>query len=355
MSAIKTSIIILLTVLILAQSASGSELPQVTGLTQLTDSTANEYDASWSPDDTSIVYIVDGSTHKNLRIMDLDGSSETSNFCKSFLLHPDWGQDGILYITKDSDPRIPLDKIYITNNALTNSVQLTDITNIKHPSWNNDCTKILFLRLINYNYEIWTIDPDGTNAAGLSDFQTTLDSPCWSPDATKIAFSADNDIWVIDADGNNVIQLTNDSFTQSFPTWGPDGEFIAYTSNENRQNDIWIMRSDGTDKTLFISESRELAHPDWSHDSTKLMYTSYQNGNGDIWVANVLIPVPTTITASGPVITQTVDIETKTNILRLIILAAALVLSALVLLFMAGIVIRGLKNRSHRNSIHHHM
>ena len=69
MSIIKTSIIFILTVLILVQSASGSELPQVTGLTQLTDDTANEYDASWSPDDTSIVYIVDGSTHKNLRIM----------------------------------------------------------------------------------------------------------------------------------------------------------------------------------------------------------------------------------------------------------------------------------------------
>jgi dipeptidyl aminopeptidase/acylaminoacyl peptidase len=117
MSVIKTSIIFILTVLILAQSASGSELPQVTGLTQL------------------------------------------------------------------------------------------------------------------------TIDPDGTNAAGLTDIQTRMDSPCWSPDGTKIAFSDDDDIWVMDADGSNIIQLTKDDFLQTFPTWSPDGEFIAFTSNEN--GDLW--------------------------------------------------------------------------------------------------------------------
>lgn len=353
MIALKTSLIFVLTILVLAQLAAGSEMPEVTEIHQLTSDLSSENDATWSPDDSKIVYITEDSSHTSLQIMDTNGMNTKESFYKSWLLQPDWGPGGILYIAENNDPRNPYSNIYIINNALTDASQVTQQINARNPTWNNDGTKILFLRWVNYNYEIWTIDPDGSNAVSLTDFGISIESPSWSSDSTKIAYSADENIWVMNADGTNWAQLTDDEFRQTDPTWSQDGEWIAFISNENGYNDIWVMRSDGNEKAVLISESRNFAHPDWSHDGSKLLYTSYENGNGDIWAADTIFPITPAPTLE-PAPTQAVMVEEeKTNILRLVIFGVvALLIMVLGLLFVFRF--KGLLKRPQKKSIGHY-
>ncbi|MCL7414738.1 MAG: DPP IV N-terminal domain-containing protein [ANME-2 cluster archaeon] len=340
---IEKTIVLILILTVFAQSVAGDNVPQVTAQFQLTNSTAYEYDAAWSPDDSAIVYIMDGLYGYELWTMDMATLNPKMLLQSTALLgQPDWGENGILYISDYSFKRDRHPNIWIYDLNEKKSWQLSfNKTDLQNPSWNNDSTKILYLRRVNYGYEIWTMNPDTYNNTLLTFFQTIVESPAWSPDNKKIAYSSDGDIWVMDEDASNIVQLTDDEYAQTDPTWSPDGNWIAYASDEQGDFDIYVMRPDGTDKSILINESRDQTDPDWSHGGNKLLYTSYQDLNKDIWAAVLYMepaPTPTPVQLQTQIV---VDEETKENISRLTIIGA--VLAVLIMLFVLLKIIKGMK------------
>src|SRR5262245_43609251 len=84
------------------------------------------------------------------------------------------------------------------------------------------------------DYEIYSINPDGTgltdisNAPGFNDFW-----PAWSPDGRQIAFvsvppGGNFDIYVMNADGSGRHRLTDNPATDNFPSWSPDGTKVVF-------------------------------------------------------------------------------------------------------------------------------
>lgn len=64
------------------------------------------------------------------------------------------------------------------------------------------------------------------------------ETPAWSPDGRRIAFSSDSDIYVMNADGSEVRQLTDHEAVDRTPAWSPDGSRIAFSSNRHGNFDI---------------------------------------------------------------------------------------------------------------------
>lgn len=130
-----------------------------------------------------------------------------------------------------------------------------------------------------YGGEIYTIKTNGTAATGLGVY--TEETPAWSPDGSRLAFTSGSDIYVINADGSAQARLTNDPSLDSFRSWSPDGSKIGFTSVRDGTLEVYVMNADGTNPTRLTSLD-SVSEPAWSRDWSKIAFAR----SGDIYVMN---------------------------------------------------------------------
>src|SRR4029077_4567436 len=94
---------------------------------------------------------------------------------------------------------------------------------------------------------------------------------------SKIAFSSDRDgnyeIYVMNPDGTNPTRLTNDTAIDDFPDISPDGNQITFQSNRSGSSEIYVMNADGSNQTR-LTFSGSNSEPAFSPDGTKIVFVS---------------------------------------------------------------------------------
>ncbi len=140
------------------------------------------------------------------------------------------------------------------------------------------------------------LDLDGTLVAG-DKTQITFDPgdkdyPSWSPDGTRILYSADSgdttnkmDIWSMDPDGKNQTNIITLPGNDTDAVWSPDGQWIAFTT-DNRADGIlqlMIVKPDGTGIRRLSSDKQEFS-PEWSPRMDKLVYVLSANNARYLWI-----------------------------------------------------------------------
>jgi Tol biopolymer transport system component len=156
--------------------------------------------------------------------------------------------------------------------------------------------KIAFRRDTDYSLgsassEIFVMNADGSDQTRLT-FNDGIDwYPTWSPDGSKIAWTAGSifespDIFVMNADGSEVTQVTHNPYANDWPTWSPDGSRIAFVcglpAGDGRTRDrICSIGADGSNQVqldLEMTLDYEDAYPNWSPDGSKIAFTSNRPG-----------------------------------------------------------------------------
>jgi Tol biopolymer transport system component len=93
---------------------------------------------------------------------------------------------------------------------------------------------------------IYVTSPNGRRTIQLTTEGTDIGHPDWSPDHSKIAFSWRADIYVMNADGSALVNLTNDAQSDVTPTWSPDGSRIAFVRYRTGRSDLFVMNAAGS-------------------------------------------------------------------------------------------------------------
>jgi TolB protein len=82
-------------------------------------------------------------------------------------------------------------------------------------------------------------------------------APALAPDGQKIVFMSRRDdnweIYSINPDGSGLQRLTEDPAEDGLPTWSPDGKAIAYVSRADGEWAIWAMTPDGRERRKLLT------------------------------------------------------------------------------------------------------
>jgi hypothetical protein len=147
--------------------------------------------------------------------------------------------------------------------------------------------------------ELSTVDTEpGTDSApGDSNLEAMRavaeqSSYTWSPDGTKLAFTAalDNpnaDIYVYDLESQDIQKISDDTGQDFLPSWSPDGKSILYFEAEGfgtgagyAMSGIWLAAADGSGaKKLATPASSGEQLLGWRDNETAVL-TSWSPANG---------------------------------------------------------------------------
>jgi uncharacterized repeat protein (TIGR01451 family) len=183
------------------------------------------------------------------------------------------GQNGKIAFSSNRDGDYD---IYSMNPDGSGVTQLTnDPAADRRPAWSSDGLRIAFMR----GEEIWTMGADGTEQTRLLSFRFIQD-PTWSPDGTKISFAVDDHcgsalvgLNVMNADGSDPRNIICVNRLTSSPSWSPDGQRIAFSSGLS-DPEIWSVRPDGTG-LLNLSNTNSTfgdTNADWAPDGQRIIF-----------------------------------------------------------------------------------
>jgi tol-pal system beta propeller repeat protein TolB len=147
------------------------------------------------------------------------------------------------------------------------------------------------------NYDIFSINTDGSRRTQLTFDDAQNWAPAWSPDGQKIAYYSNKDsdtyhVYVMNVDGSDLTQLTDEAESGHGLAWSPDGQKIAFVSLRDGNAEIYVMEADGTQPVRLTRNPARDVYPAWSPNGKQILFASLRDDpqnaqNWQLYVVNL--------------------------------------------------------------------
>lgn len=233
---------------------------------------------SWAPDGKRIVFtsykpaVKGGFNNPNLYTFNTETNKRdlvtaAKGINSGAVFHPFKNQIAYTYSNNGKPEIFMLDLEAKTRVPLTQTMFFS-----VEPAWSPDGNRLAYSSSKTGRPHIYVANADGSAAKQLTFAGVYNSSPRWSPKGDKIVFSGQENmknnfnVFMIDPSGTNLVRLTDGAQSSENPAFSPDGRHIAFSSNISGTYQIYVMalHSGRISRPLTPKSLGDCKQPAWS-------------------------------------------------------------------------------------------
>lgn len=163
-------------------------------------------------------------------------------------------------------------------------------TYVMSPHFSPNMQSIVFLSYYNDDPMVWTLDLDTGQQRRLGQFGGMNFAPRFSPDGSRVALSlVKNGIThIYEYDLNNQVlrQLTFGNSINTSPSYSPDGKKMAFNSDRSGRQQIHVLDLETGEEKRITYGSGRYATPAWSPDGQFIAFTKIADDTFYVGIMN---------------------------------------------------------------------
>ncbi len=192
------------------------------------------------------------------------------------------------------------DEIYIANADGTSPIKIASnvFTSNHRVTWSPGGTRLAYIGTGN---SIFVVNSNGSGTSQLPNTPTSINDLSWSPDGSRFTYSNGSEIFVMNVDGSSQTNLTQgrpsshgEKAANILPRWSPDGTKILFSAESSNYKNVYVMNSDGSGLAPLTTTDQNM-QPAWSPDGTKITFISFNA----LYIANADGTGATPVTNNG--------------------------------------------------------
>ena len=196
---------------------------------------------------------------------------------------PGYFDTRIVYVSEAGPANARVKRLAIMDQDGANHRFLTEAeTLVLTPRFSPTAQEITYLAYYDNDPRVYLYNIDANTREVLGNFPGMTFAPRFSPDGNSVVLSlaqgGNSDIYTMDLRTRDATRLTTDSGIDTSPSFSPDGTQIVFESDRGGSQQIYVMSATGANPQRISFGQGRYGSPVWSPRGDMIAFTRLHNG-----------------------------------------------------------------------------